>query len=60
MSKLACCLLIFLFAAATSSLSYQKILNKSIAIGTHNDVLSTVTMKGLNIGDDLTTILRTA
>ena len=34
--------------------SYQKIHDKAIVIDTHNDVLSTVTMKGLNIEDDLT------
>jgi membrane dipeptidase len=53
MLKLACCLLIFLSSIASAQ-SYQKIHDKSIVIDTHNDVLSTVTMRGLNIENDLT------
>src|SRR6266542_6521563 len=53
MSKIFCFLLIF-FSLAASSQSYQKIHKKAIVIDTHNDVLSTVTMKGLNIENDLT------
>src|SRR5438067_11465374 len=34
--------------------SYQKIHEKAIVVDTHNDVLSTVTMKGYNIENDLT------
>jgi membrane dipeptidase len=47
------CLLIFLSSIASAQ-SYQKIHDKAIVIDTHNDVLSTVTMKGLNIENDLT------
>ena len=53
MSKLFSCLLIFLSFTAYAQ-SYQKIHDKAIVIDTHNDVLSTVTMKGLNIENDLT------
>jgi membrane dipeptidase len=53
MPKLSCCLLIFLFSIASAQ-SYQRIHAKSIVIDTHNDVLSTVTMRGLNIENDLT------
>jgi membrane dipeptidase len=53
MSKLVCCLFLFL-AVSASAQSYQKIHDKAIVVDTHNDVLSTVTMKGLNIENDLT------
>lgn len=53
MPKFFCCLLIFL-SLDVSAQSYQKIHNKAIVIDTHNDVLSSVTMKGLNIENDLT------
>lgn len=36
------------------SQSWQKIHDKAIVVDTHNDVLSGVTMKGLNIDNDLT------
>lgn len=36
--------------------SYRKLHNKSIVVDTHNDVLSAVSMKGLNIDRDLTGI----
>jgi membrane dipeptidase len=53
MSKLFYCLLLFI-SIGSSAQSYQKIHNKAIVIDTHNDVLSTVTMRGLNIENDLT------
>lgn len=53
MSKLLCCLLI-LCSLISSAQSYQKIHDNAIVIDTHNDVLSTVTMRGLNIENDLT------
>jgi membrane dipeptidase len=53
MSKLFCCLLILLSSTAFAQ-SWQKIHDKAIVIDTHNDVLSTVTMKGFNIENDLT------
>src|SRR5689334_16170226 len=53
MPKFFCCLLIC-FSLSASAQSYQKIHDKAIVIDTHNDVLSGVTMKGLNIENDLT------
>jgi len=53
MSKLFSCLLVFLPVIAFAQ-AYQKIHDKAIVIDTHNDVLSTVTMRGLNIENDLT------
>jgi membrane dipeptidase len=43
-----------LFSAALMSQSYQQIHEKAVLVDTHNDVISTVTMKGLNIENDLT------
>lgn len=40
----------FLFACS----SYKSLHRKAIVVDTHNDVLSTATMRGLNIEDDLT------
>src|SRR5437764_3435997 len=53
MRKLLC---FFLFISLLSCNHYQKLHQQSIVIDTHNDVLSTVTMKGLNIDNDLTGI----
>lgn len=53
MSKFYCCFLIFLSSIASAQ-SFQKIHDKAIVVDTHNDVLSSVTMKGLNIENDLT------
>lgn len=53
MKKLAAIISFFSFAAAYGQ-SYQQIHQQSIVVDTHNDVLSTVTMKGLNIENDLT------
>lgn len=44
---------LFIFPLASYSQSYKKLHDKAIVIDTHNDVLSTVTMKGLNIDNDL-------
>ena len=52
MPKFYCCFFIFLSSIASAQ-SYQKIHNKAIVVDTHNDVLSSVTMKGLNIENDL-------
>jgi membrane dipeptidase len=52
MPKFFCCLLIFL-SSIVSAQSFQKTHDKAVVIDTHNDVLSTVTMKGLNIENDL-------
>ena len=48
-------LIVFLliFPLASYSQAYKKLHDKAIVIDTHNDVLSTVTMKGLNIDNDL-------
>lgn len=53
MSKFLCCLFVFTSFIASAQ-SYQKIHDKAIVVDTHNDVLSTVTMRGLNIENDLT------
>ena len=53
MPKFLCCLFI-LISIVSSAQSYQKLHNKAVVIDTHNDVLSTVVMKGLNIDNDLT------
>lgn len=53
MSKLLCCLFCFISFAGFAQ-SWQKIHDEAIVVDTHNDVLSTVTMKGLNIDNDLT------
>jgi membrane dipeptidase len=42
--------IVFIF---TSCQSYKKLHEKAIVIDTHNDVLSTVTMRGLNWENDL-------
>jgi membrane dipeptidase len=52
MSKLLSCLLL-LFSFPVFAQSYQQIHKNAIVIDTHNDVLSTVTMKGLNIENNL-------
>src|SRR2546423_7476893 len=44
---------LLLFPISTIAQSYKKLHKNSIVIDTHNDVLSTVTMKGLNIENDL-------
>src|SRR5947209_14530339 len=44
---------LLLFPIASYSQAYKKLHDKAIVIDTHNDVLSTVTMKGLNIDNDL-------
>lgn len=53
MPKFFFCFLVFTSLIASAQ-SYQKIHDKAIVIDTHNDVLSTVTMRGLNIENDLT------
>jgi membrane dipeptidase len=53
MSKLPSCLLL-LFSLPVFAQSYQQIHKNAVVIDTHNDVLSTVTMKGLNIENNLT------
>lgn len=45
---------IMLFCSTASGQSYKKIHRKAIVADTHNDVLSTVTMKGMNMAEDLT------
>jgi membrane dipeptidase len=42
------------FFFLTSCQSYKKIHNRAILVDTHNDVLSSVTMKGMSIEQDLT------
>lgn len=50
MSRIFFLLTILLFASCTS---YRRVHSKAIVIDTHNDVLSTVSMRGLNMDDDL-------
>ena len=45
---------LLLFSVSAFSQSYKKIHDQAVVIDTHNDVLSEVTMKGLNIENDLT------
>lgn len=55
MRPFICFLWIFLSLSLVSSAqSYRKVHRKAIVIDTHNDVLSEVTMKGLDIEQDLT------
>lgn len=53
MIKIFSCLLLFLSIAASAQ-SYKKLHDEAIVIDTHNDVLSEVVMKGMNIETDLT------
>lgn len=53
MSKLLSCLF-FLVSISCFAQPWKKIHDKAIVIDTHNDVLSTVSMRGLNIENDLT------
>ncbi|MFL5774145.1 MAG: membrane dipeptidase, partial [Flavisolibacter sp.] len=46
--------ILFLFVSTATSAQYQKIHRKAVVIDTHNDVLSTVVMKGMHVEDDLT------
>jgi membrane dipeptidase len=41
-------------AGCLSAQSYKKVHRKAVVVDTHNDVLSSVTMKGMNIENDLT------
>ena len=52
MSKFFCCLCL-LFSILSSAQSWQKLHRKAVLVDTHNDVLSTVTMRGLNVDHDL-------
>jgi membrane dipeptidase len=45
--------LMFLVGTACLGQQYEKLHKQSILVDTHNDVLSTVTMKGLNMENDL-------
>src|SRR3954466_1778601 len=47
-------LISFIVSPALYGQRYQKVHSKAIVIDTHNDVLSTVSMKGMNIDNDLT------
>src|SRR5436305_1195113 len=47
-------LFLLIIPSIAFSQSYKKLHQKAILIDIHNDVLSTVTMKGLNIENDLT------
>jgi membrane dipeptidase len=49
----ACLLVILIFSIPLSAQSYKKIYRKATVIDTHNDVLSTVVMRGMNIESDL-------
>jgi membrane dipeptidase len=53
MKKFNCFLLPLFCCQLLAAQSYRKIHEKAILVDTHNDVLSTVVMKGLNIENDL-------
>src|SRR4051812_38017686 len=53
MSKNACLLFLLLPTIAFSQ-SYKKIHDNAVVVDTHNDVLSTVVMRGMNVENDLT------
>ena len=52
MTRMFSCPLLLL-SLTVSAQSYKKVHDKAIVIDTHNDVLSSATMKGLNIENDL-------
>jgi membrane dipeptidase len=54
MKKLLVAVLALFSSAFMMAQSYQQIHEKAIVVDTHNDVLSTVTLNGLDIGNDLT------
>ena len=49
-------LVLFLLPVFVIAQSYQEIHEKAILVDTHNDVLSTVTLKGFHIENDFTGI----
>ncbi len=51
---LPCIALLFFFSGLSGQTPYLKLHQEAIVADTHNDVLSSATMKGLNIEDDLT------
>lgn len=54
MLRISCLLLFFLFFfLAVDAQSWRALHDKAILVDTHNDVLSTVTLRGLNIENDL-------
>lgn len=53
-SVIAICFAMSCHCLSVGAQSYQKLHDKSIVVDTHNDVLSTVSMKGMNIDMDLT------
>ena len=54
MLRAAGCLILLILLLPSCLPSYKKIYRNAVVIDTHNDVLSTVTMKGMNIDSDLT------
>src|ERR1043165_6137664 len=48
------CCFFFVIVLLASCQSYKSLHKKAVLIDTHNDVLSTATMRGLNIENDLT------
>ena len=53
MQNLFVAVLLFLFTFHATAQSYKKIHRQAIVADTHNDVLSTATMRGLDIGSNL-------
>jgi len=49
-----CVAIVLLLPPPAFAQSFRKIHRKAVVVDTHNDVLSTVTMKGMNIENDLT------
>jgi membrane dipeptidase len=55
MPRIAASLLIFLLLTSTlACTSYKSIYRKAVVVDTHNDMISTVVMRGMNIESDLT------
>jgi len=51
---LLCILCVITAPIFSNAQSYRQVHDKAILVDTHNDVLTTITMKGLNVEDDLT------
>jgi membrane dipeptidase len=52
--RLALCSVVLLFSAGTlTAQAYKKLHEKAVLVDTHNDVLSSATMRGLDISQDL-------
>ncbi|HEU4469537.1 MAG TPA: dipeptidase [Flavisolibacter sp.] len=53
MTRFLGCMLLLCLALSSEAQAYRRLHKKAIVVDTHNDVLSTVTMRGLNFDADL-------